>query len=168
MHIWTRPNSPSSYCDIEAQLMKSLPEPIRNGFITVKAIRLLGVCAPGFDMFRFGIVEDLAIEDYVTSHSLKNCLLNLLKRVYKGGESNAGALEYDEGIENTYCKYAIASYICDEFQSYVANKKMPIWHEPPTSPLHLLDCTSLTCAGDENVCCRKRSIRLFLLKNMAA
>ena len=79
---------PKSYCDAEALVMKSLPEPIRQGFITAKAVRLVDVCAYEFDMVQFGLIEDLAIEDYITSHSLKNCLLNRLKQVhnkrYKG------------------------------------------------------------------------------------
>ena len=74
-------------------------------------------------------------------------------------------MEGFESFANTYCKYAIASYIVDEYRSYVVNQKMPIWHHQDAS---LLDCTQPICIGKENVCCRKRTIRLALIENMAA
>ena len=115
--------------------MKSLPETIRQGFITAKAVRLFGVCAPEFDMIRFGVVEDLAIEDYITSHSLKNCLLNKMQQVHQnriqvyGQDSDSDSLYCGSSTIDTYCKYDIAHCIIDEFMSNLIKKKMPIWHK---------------------------------------
>ena len=109
--------------------MKSLPEPIRQGFITAKAVRLVGVCAPEFDMVGFGVVEDLAIEDYITSHSLKNCLLNKLEQLHQKRDkirkdSDFGLVHRTDSIIDKHCKYAIAHFIVEEFRSNLINEKM--------------------------------------------
>ena len=59
-----------SICKIQAQVMRTFPKPIRQGFITAKAVRLSTVCAPGFDSVQFKLTEALTIEDYITSHAL--------------------------------------------------------------------------------------------------
>ena len=125
-------------------------------------------------MVGLGVVEDLAIEDYITSHSLKNCLLNKLKQVYnkrdKGREKSRkdlefGSLHCTNSIIDTHCKYAIAHGIIDEFRLNLVNKIMLIWHDHRRT---LLNCTDDKCNGEENVCCRKRKIKLALIERMSA
>ena len=43
-----------------------------------KGVRLSGIFRPGINMKELQIVEDLQIDDYVSSHLLKNCLFLLL------------------------------------------------------------------------------------------
>ena len=56
-----------SFSEAETTVMQSLPEPIRQAFMTAKAVRLASVCVAGLDLKQFNIVEDLAIEEYIFS-----------------------------------------------------------------------------------------------------
>ena len=121
-------------------------------------------------MAYFGIVENLAIEDYITSHALKNCLLNLLKRLFERKLPKPERTSYSdsdllhESIADTHCKYAIASYIIDEFRSNLVAKKMTTWLESG----NLLSCMRDLCGGEANICCRKLKIKLALIEKMSA
>ena len=76
-------------------------------------------------------------------------------------------LHRGNSIIDTYCKYAIAHCIVEEFRSNLVNKKMLIWHAKSEDET-LLDCTHDKCKGEDNVCCRKRKIKLALIEKMSA
>ena len=166
---------PESQCEIEAKIMKALPEPIRQGFITAEAARLSTVCALGFDTTHFKLTEDLSIEDYITSHALKNCLLNKLK-TYRRGKQHLTheALEPvddddNAGLSSKICKYVIADHVYERFQDDLREKEMQVWHNKYKT---LFSCSSTSiidpCDGEEDICCKKRIIRLELVKTIRA
>ena len=133
-----------------------LLQPIRQGFITTKSLRLFGVCTPEFDFHSLGIVEDLDIEEYITSHALKNCLLNILKRISIGEQQ---ALDF-------YCKYATVGYIIAELRSSLIDGKKESWYEwiVRYSGETVFDCK--VHSGTTDVCCRKLKIKLVLFEYM--
>ena len=163
---------PDSNCEIEAQIMKLLPGPIRQGFITAKAVRLSTVCASGFDTEQFKLTEDLAIEDYITSHALKNCLLNKLKTYRRGIQHRTyealGPVDDgdDADLSSTICKYVIADHVYDKFQDYLRETKMPVWHDEYNTLFECLTTSIGLCDGEEDICCKKRIIRLELVKTI--
>ena len=109
-----------SFSEAETTVMQSLPEPIRQAFMTAKAVRLASVCVAGLDLKQFNIVEDLAIEEYITSHTLKNCLLSVLKTLWlqnaKSSEPKSEQLDlFESEVTNTFsatiCKFILADSI---------------------------------------------------------
>ena len=148
--------------------MTVLSAPIRQGFITAKAVRLSSVCIPGFNPSHFRLTEDLAIEDYITSHALKNCLLTKLKSLQHMTLNKTELVDdtelevtNDTAFSDAICKYVIADHIYGQFQADAERKKMRAWHASNDYGF-LIDCGN--CDGEEDMCCRKRIIRLALVK----
>ena len=169
---------PVSVCEAETIVMQALPEPLRQAFITAKAVRPSSICAPELDLNHIEIVEDLAIDDYITSHALKNCFLSILKKLGPSESSDFHLLESNESqaglsgcnIRYTFkgemCKYILADIIYAKYQFDLQNKVMYAWQVNNEKYLSLFDCRDQDYHGDDMVCCRKRKIKLALIKQI--
>ena len=73
----------------------------------------------------------------------------------------------DAALCSQICKYVIADYVYERFQDDLQKKKMQVWHDDET----LFNCSTSSidpCDGEEDICCKKRIIRLELVKTIRA
>ena len=76
----------------------------------------------------------MAIEEYITSHALKNCLLNKFNTHRRGKQHRAYKVlepvddDDDAGLGSKICKYVIADKVYERFQDDLREKRMHVWH----------------------------------------
>ena len=90
-----------------------------------KAVRLSEICGPGIKIKELQLVEDLHIDDYVSSHMLKNCLILLLQslRFICADEQDNGDARMPKK-DNHCCKYVWADRIYHVLQTALLRKRL--------------------------------------------
>ena len=67
-----------STAHLEAEFINTLPIDIKRGFILSKAVRITSIAKPAEHLSTFCLAEDVHIDDIISSHMLKSCLITLV------------------------------------------------------------------------------------------
>ena len=146
-----------SYCRAEKQVMNNLPEHITEGYIVAKAVRIAAISGQSLNTDTLGIVEDINVDDFITSYVLKTCLFNVLNKLH--AESNCERNVDLDNMNSEYvpiqdCKYAWADAIYAELERALIDRVLKLWHSESDSLLFCQQCTS------PRACCRKTAVML--------
>ena len=129
--------------NLENQILERLPINAKRGLILAKAVRITSIAKHDKDLSStFCFSEDVAIDDLITSHMLKSCMLK--------GRLNGNC--------DVPTAWAIAIYKTLEYQ--LLQKEVRSWMSAES---HLLDCRKCTAVYG---CCLKRKLMLAMTRNI--
>ena len=146
---------PITFSEGEHEIMRTLPDYVRSGYITAKAVRLASICEPGLNPKELGVVEPIDIQSFVSSYALKNSLYNLLINIKNKKKQ-----------EPETCRFAWADQIFLELEDSLSQNKIPSWYEQDEPLFEVHDCTNPAHEG--LACIRKTQLMLALIQQMRA
>ena len=135
---------------VERAYINSLPINAKRGLILAKAVRITSIAKPDEDLSStFCLAEDVAIDELISSHILKSCLITLAQS-WKADESEATMTSL------TPSKWAISTY--DQLRLQLASKCVLSWMSGRL--VYCVDCIA------ENGCCMKRKLMLAMTRKI--
>ena len=142
-----------TFSEGEHDIMHRLPEHVRGGYVTAKAMRLASICEPGLNQQELGIIEPIDIQSFISSYVLKTCLYNLLIKI-----------ENKMKTEPKNCRFAWADEIFRELEDSLNQGKIPCWYDQKQALFgrHVLPHEN----HDGLVCGRKLQLMLALTQTM--
>ena len=105
---------PVSYSNAEHSILKRAPAEIRNGFILAKACRISGIALLD-DLTSYGLLEEINVDDFITTYMLKTCFIKLLP------------LDINDLDDGGACDWAIKIY--ERLENDLRAKKVSSWYD---------------------------------------
>ena len=134
---------PVSFSFQESEIFQAAPSSVRGGFILAKAVRIADIARPEEHLTsHYGLLEDVHVDDLLTSYMLKTSLMKLLPR-------DGRLVERDSA-----CGWAIRIY--ERLKADLEAKKISSWYDEFP---RLIDCTECKV---ERGCCKRRKLMLAM------
>ena len=127
-----------SYSEVEKEFLRAVPLVVKHGYILAKAVRITCIAKPDEDLREtFALDEDIEIDELVSSHMLKTCLIrefadrkeqdftavDVAIKVYEHFHS-----ELKSGVLTSWCNDEIKLYDCSACLN--ARAKFPTTDQP--------------------------------------
>ena len=134
----TLDNFTLSYSEVEKEFLRAVPLVVKHGYILAKAVRITCIAKPDEDLREtFALDEDIEIDELVSSHMLKTCLIrefaerkedditavDVAIKVYEHFHS-----ELKSGVLTSWCNDEIKLYDCSACLN--ARAKFPTTDQP--------------------------------------
>ena len=145
---------------VEKTFINSLPLNAKRGLILAKAVRITSIAKPDRDLNRtFCLSEDIAIDDLITSHLLKSCLVIMTLKKTNNPRVHVAASDFSVFNTRTPIDWALVMY--KELERQLEAKQVRSWVDQYGTGI--VDCTNCKV---EHGCCMKQKLMLAMTRKI--
>ena len=159
-----------SHSSTEQAVISALPLNVKNGLMLAKAARIASIARPtcAEDLTsHYGLLDDIHVDDFITSYLLKTCLMKLLPRHSQTQTCNCSqslsgvvhetsqcACKWKLVVSDTACGWAIRIY--EKLKTELKANEIETWYYDRHTIVYCTRCKV------ERGCCKKRKLTLAM------